>query len=201
MKILLSLILLISSVACTSTKPTTQSNANGNVDADQTSLAATNKVEGQTISLNEQGISFILPTDWRKIEAAESDEDTFTWRGPDKTGLSINVSLYRPEYGNRSIEEETDYFYSRHKEGGSEDLRLLVISGVRGVHFLVDGESWEVINDRPEKDLYRFIKWSSQYMYKGKRRIMIATLSGPVTSFSKHRETLYGILNSISFIQ
>ena len=63
----------------------------------------------------------------------EADRVSFRWRGPNNTRFGVNVSMYEPEYGNRSIEGETNSFYRDHK--GDEDLRFLEIDGVRGRAF------------------------------------------------------------------
>ena len=200
MKLLLSTILLTISLTC-NINNCAPANAGGDASDSQLTPTGNDKAGGARTTLDEQGLSFILPTGWRKDESAEADDGELAWRGLGKTKLSITVSIHKPEYGGRSIEEETERFYRVHKEGGSEDARLLEIGGVRGVHFLVDGESWEVASGSPRRDFYRFIRWSAQRMYKGERQILSVILSAPVSSFSSQRDTLYGILNSIEFIQ
>ncbi len=151
----------------------------------------------QTVALNEQGIFFTLPTYWRKEEeTTEADRGRFIWHGPDDTRFSLNISLYKPEYGNRSIEDETNSFYQDHKQGGSEDVRLLEIDGVRGVHFRRDSEG---LDKRYQPDMPKSIKFSAQRIYKGQRQIIFIDLSSPARSFPRHQAVLYGILSSIKF--
>jgi hypothetical protein len=205
MKTLLSVLLFIlftASLACYPVNGSIQNNTNSNANAGQRP-ADNNKVGGQRTTLNEQGITSILPIDWRKDESTNADAGEFTWHGPDKAEFSIIVSYYKSEYGNHSIEEETDEDYRSLKKIGHEDVRLLEINGVRGVHFLpLDDERWKVREDgQPERDQYSFIRWTAQRMYKGKRQTILVILSSPVRSFSRYRDTLYGILNSIKFIQ
>jgi Biopolymer transport protein ExbD/TolR len=175
-----------------------QTSANGHADASRRASDNNHGAGGQRVTLSEQGISFVQPVGWRRDESAEANEGEFAWHGPDRTMLRVQVAFARPEDTSGSIEEETDRFYRDHKEGGSEDVRLLEIDGVRGVHFLVDDE-WPYGGYEMERS--RFIRWSGQRMYRGRRQIIFAVLSSPVRSFSRHRATLYGILNSIRFIR
>jgi hypothetical protein len=155
---------------------------------------------GERTALNEQGISFVLPAGWH-YEGADIGEgelegnDGFTWRGPDETSFSIDAGFARPEdtissvEGETAIEEETNSFYRMHRDGGSEDVRLLEIDSVRGVHFIAGD------------DIDKSIKWAYQRMYRGRRQVVFVTLTSPTRSFNRHRERLYGILNSIRFIR
>jgi biopolymer transport protein ExbD len=151
----------------------------------------------QTVPLKAQGISFTLPADWHKEdESTEADSSKFIWRGPDNTRFSLNISLHQPEYGNRSIEDETNSFYQDQRQGGSEDVRFLEIDGVRGVHFRRD---WDWFDERSQPEMQKLIKWAAQRIDRGKRQIIFADLSSPARSFARHRATLYGILHSIKF--
>lgn len=166
-----------------------------------------NMAGGQRVTLNEQGISFILPTGWHRDDRPlpirlRRGEGLFTWLGSHRTGIEINIGFA----GNlsRSIEQETDAYYRTHRN--AEDARLLEIDGVRGVHFLVDLEGWFLVDDeRPhegfEMALSRFIRWQGLRMHRGRRQYIIVELSAPVRNFNEHRSTLYGILNSIRFIR
>jgi len=196
MKILLVISVFLSAFVGCFVKSATQGTVNQGAATDN------NQVAGQSFNLSEQGITLTLPKDWTRDESREADQGEFGWLGPEKMELSVIVNLYKSEYGNHPIEEETDKFYQDHKAGGSEDVRLLEINGVKGVHFLPgDDEMTKVRGGKLEKDLYRSIKWASQRMYKDKRQIIFVTLTCPVSSFSKHRETLYSILNSLKFTQ
>jgi biopolymer transport protein ExbD len=180
-----------------------------NVNASRSQYASLNdnQAGGRTVTLKEQGMSFAIPVGWRKDdESIEVERVSFGWRGPDNTSFALSVSMYRPEdkpeYGNRSIEDETNSFYRDHK--ADEDLRFLEIDGVRGVHFRRDSEDWNwdaLKNSRYQKELHAFMKWNAQRMYGGKRQVISADLSCPARSFAKDQDTLYGILQTITFTQ
>lgn len=153
----------------------------------------------RAFTLEGQGIALTLPAGWRRD--AEENEGEYRWSGPGGAELSITVSSYRPEYGGRPAEEETEEFFKAHKEGGSQDVRFLEIDGVRGVHFIVDDEVWKLPGGKPREEFYRFIQWSAQRAYKGKRQVVTVSASAPVQSFSAHRDALYGVLASLKFLR
>jgi hypothetical protein len=206
MKTLLYVILLASSLVCNPVNSAAQTNINRNANTGRRASDNNNKAGEQRVTLNEQNISFILPTGWRRGKAPgfrlRPGEDSIIWLGPDRTMISIDVGFA----GNlsRSIEQETDAYYRTHRN--REDARLLEINGVRGVHYLVDYEwSYLIDDERPhqgfEMELSRFIRWQGLRMHRGRRQNIVVQLSAPVRSFSGHRDTLYGILNSIRFIR
>jgi biopolymer transport protein ExbD len=158
-----------------------------------------NRATWRTATLAGHGMSLSFPVGWHnEDESRETDRSEFSWRGPGNCKVSVSVSLYKPEYGNRSIEEETNSFYEDHKRGGSEDARLLEIDGVKGVHFRGD---FEGLNEHYEPGLRKFIKWDAQRLYNQKRQIIFVDLSGPAENFGKDQDVLYGILQSIKFTQ
>ena len=82
-------------------------------------------------------MSFIFPKDWHKDDQSiEADGFSFTWRGPNNSMFAAHISMYKSEYGNGTIENETNSFYQDHK--GEEDLRFLEIDGIKGVHYRRD---------------------------------------------------------------
>ena len=199
---LLALSLAPCSVGCK------KSPGNTNVNASRGQYSAVNDNQaGRRVTLKEQGISFTIPVGWRKDdESIEADHVSFGWRGPDNARfllwVSVNKPEDKPEYGNRSIEDETNHFYETHK--GDQDLRFLEIDGVRGVHFRRDSEDWNwdaLKSGRYQKELHAFMKWNAQRMYGDKRQVIGADLSCPARSFAKDQDTLYGILQSIKFTQ
>jgi hypothetical protein len=195
-RILLFITLSACSLACSSANNVTLSQATGNAKASQ-QASDKSRSNGQTVTLGEQGLSFTLPMDWSKDEQRTVAADgEFAWRGQDSTRLIITINRYKPEYGGRSIEEETDRFYQLHKEGGSEDVRILEVGGLRGVHYLINDE-----NSSDELSKKRTIFWASQYVHKGQRQVLFVNLSSPAKNFAGHRDALYSILNSIKFIK
>lgn len=166
----------------------------GNKTADEPQNATPdNATTGQTVALSEQGISFHLPKDWRNDgEPLTSDRAWFQrWNGPDKMVLTVYIADYKPEYKQDSIKDSLNNYYNEQKRGGAKDVRYLEINGVRGVHYQSPLDEVKTLA----------VKWGAQYIYKGKRRILEMSLLCPNSNFTSRREELYGILNSIQFLQ
>jgi biopolymer transport protein ExbD len=153
--------------------------------------------ESRIFSWTETGTTLTLVPGWRRT--VESDDNSErSWRSTDGATFSIRVALYKPAYGNRSIEDETNGFYNDHKKYGEEDLRYLEIDGVRGVHYLRDDKSMDA-ESRPQDE--KRIIWNAQRLYNGERQIINVTILAPATSFSTQRDQLYCLLQSIKFSQ
>lgn len=152
-----------------------------------------NAATGQTVALSEQGISFRLPKDWQNDgEPLATDRAWFQrWNGPDKLVLTVYISDYKPEYKQDSIKDSLNNYYNEQKRSGGKDVRYLEINGVRGVHYQSALDEVKTLA----------VKWGAQYIYKGKRRILEMSLLCPNSNFTTRREELYGILNSIQFLQ
>ena len=192
MKIFISFFLCVFLFTCNFVN--TSGKAQGNASAGQRA-SGNNTLKGQTIKLSGQGMSFTLPTGWRKGPKVFAGDDTSRWRGPGNTLLAVWFSKYDPKSGTGSIEKETNDFYEDHKKGGSIDVQLLEIGGVRGVHYLVDNESSE------DGIMQRTIFWVGQYLYKGERQVIFVNLTSPASTFTRNRNALNSILHSIKFIK
>jgi biopolymer transport protein ExbD len=199
---LLALSLAQCSVGCK------KSSGNTNINASRSQYVNDNQAGWRTVTLKAQGISLNIPVGWHKDdESIEADHVSFGWRGPDNTRFAVSVLMYKPEdkpeYGNRSIEDETNSLLRDHK--GDEDLRFLEIDGVRGVHFRRDAKDWidweALKNGRYQRELEKFIKWLGQRTINGKRQGISVDLSCPARSFARDQDTLYGILQSIKLTQ
>ena len=147
----------------------------------------------QTENWARFGVAFKLPPGWKKTN---EDDDSMDWEGPANLKFRLVIGLYKPEYGNFSIEDETRGFYEDHRKYGEEDLRYLEVGGLKGVHYLRDNETFDQRNHMYKA---KFIIWNSQWLYKGRRQVVIVNLSSPVEMFPKDRGTLYGIMQSMTF--
>jgi hypothetical protein len=184
--LLLSILLALSTTGCqaVSKNPSGTQQVSPNVS----------QATGMTITWAEKGMSFTVRQNWHRDKMDEDGE--MTWVGPGNARILIRVAPYKPEYGYTSIEYETDKFYEDHKKYGEEDLRYLEINGIRGVHYLRDEKGWdESYHPQDEK----VIIWDAQRMYKGRRQIIFVNVRSPAKAFTKDRDTLYGLLQSIKF--
>jgi len=145
----------------------------------------------------ETGMVFTLIEGWRRNFESDDNSER-AWISTDNSRFSVRVTPYKAEYGNRSIEEDMNGFYQDHKKGGDEDLRYLEINGIKGVHYLRAEKGFD--KNYASQDEKRII-WNAQRMYKGGRQIINVTVSSPTQEFTKDRDTLYGLLQSIKFTQ
>src|SRR5262245_19788939 len=191
MKVILSITLLVLLLSNSAFKAGL--NPDSKTAAEQQNVGKDNATDGQTVALTEQGISFHLPKDWRND--AEPLSTTLAWFqrwfGPDKIVLTVYISDYKPEYKQNSIKESLNDFYNEQKRSRAKDVRYLEIDGVRGVHYQSPLEEANTLA----------VKWEAQYIYKGKRRILAMSLLCPNSNFTQRRDELYGILQSIQFLQ
>ena len=139
------------------------------------------------------GVAFKLPPGWKKTD---EDDHSMDWEAPGNLKFRLVINRYQPEYGNFSIEDETRVFYEDHRKYGEEDLRYLEVDGLKGVHYLRDDEAFD---QRYRVYKAKFIIWNSQWLYKDRRQVVTVNLSSPVEMFAKDRETLNGILQSMTF--
>jgi biopolymer transport protein ExbD len=145
----------------------------------------------------ETGMVFTLIEGWhRNFESDDNSERA--WISTDNSRFSVRVAQYKAEYGNGSIEDETNKFYQDHKKGGEEDLRYLEIDGIKGVHYLRAEKGFD--KNYASQDV-KVIIWNAQRMYHGGRQIINVRVSSPTQGFTKDRDTLYGLLQSIKFTQ
>lgn len=79
MKSFLTILLLTFSLACQSVNSTSQTKANVNTDIKSRS--------SQSVTLQDHGISFLLPVGWNKDETSDTDEGDSSWLGPNTLEL------------------------------------------------------------------------------------------------------------------
>jgi biopolymer transport protein ExbD len=181
--------LMCLSAACHSAASNSASKPQLNANFDPNSV--------RTFVWPETGLVFTLMQGWRRdLESDDNSERAWISRGNSR--FSVRVTPYKMDYGNRSIADETNQFYEDHKRGGEDDLRYLEIDGIRGVHYLRDEKGFDK-NYAPQNE--KIIIWNAQRMYKGARQIINVRVSSPTQDFTKDRDTLYGLLQSIKFTQ
>ena len=154
-----------------------------------------NQPKTQLVKWTKYGVAVTVPAGWLKTDEND-DEGELSYVGPGNLKLSIHVAGYKPEYGGFSIEAETESFYEVHRKYGEEDLRYLEVDGVKGIHYLRDGQTWDA---RYQMYDAKFVIWNGQWIYKGSRQVVMINMSSPARSFTKDRVTLYQILQSIKF--
>jgi len=184
MKIILAITLLTFSLAQCAYQ------SNGNQTA-----ATNNSAGGQTITWEEQDVSFTVPKGWRK-EKTEI-EDNFKLQGPDDTSLSIDVLTLKAETSpERELAEHEGML--RRQADKFDEVRYLELDGVKG---LLSRANTRAAVDGAADQGDVIINWVAYRRYKGKQQFISLLLGSPRNSFSKRRDELYGILASIKLKQ
>lgn len=145
---------------------------------------------GQTVTWEQQGITWTLPASWRKNDVRS---ETLSYSGGDMH-LSVNISVM-PQMANL-VEQSNKAMYegakTQQKIGKYDEVRWLEIDGVRGVGFR------ESVQERP--DDIRRLQWQAYRTYAGSTQLINMILSTNSGDFSKHQDTLYGVLYSTKVV-
>jgi hypothetical protein len=145
---------------------------------------------GQTVTWEQQGISFSFPKGWSKMEGTKT---TFNYRSPsmaDAAFLGVNISPMDKGFPTDiSIKAFYDQAVNRRARGEVTEVRWLEIDGLRGVEFL---------ESPPETaDGIRRLQWQAYRTYQGQIQMVNIILSTQGQYFDRHQDALYGILYSM----
>jgi hypothetical protein len=141
----------------------------------------------QSTEWTEQGISWKLPTAWKKMDVKK---ETFNFSGPNNGFLLVNISAMSADFPvDSSITAYYDQAVQQMKNGKYERVRYLEIDGVKGV---------EWIEAPPEgKDDPRRHQWIGYRSYLGQTQMLNVMTSARADNFSKHADTFPAILYSM----
>lgn len=148
---------------------------------------------GQSVSWNQQGITWMLPSKWTKMS---EESKSFNWKSPgswDAAFLLTNISVMDDTFPTDvSIKAYYDQAVGRQKQGEVSEVRWLEMDGVRGVQFL---------ETPPEgKDSPRRMQWIAYRKFGGQTQMVNIMLSSQGQHFEKHKDALYGILYSTKLV-
>lgn len=145
---------------------------------------------GQTVSWDQQGMSWTVPANWSK-SSEESKE--LLWRSPggsDAANLIVSISPMDESFPTDiSIRAFYDGAKTRAKNGEVDELKWVEIDGLKGVQFR---------ESNPEKpDGIRRLQWLAYRKYAGQVQMVNLMLSSSGKGFPQHQDAMYGILYSI----
>jgi len=159
-------------------------------DAEKPKLTAAQQTISDSaaeIKWNEQGISWKLPSGWKKMDVKK---ETFNYQSPDNAFLLVNISMMGDDFPMDS--SRTAYYdqaLQQLKQGKYESVRYLEIDGVKGV---------EWVETPPEdKDGPRRHQWIGYRNYLGQNQMLNVMLSTKGTNFEKHRDDFPAIMYSM----
>lgn len=114
----------------------------------------------QEVSWTEQGISWKLPSAWKKMDLGK---ETFNYSAPDNAALLVNISPMSADF---PVDVSTTAYYGlavqQMKNGKYEKVRYLEIDGVKGVEWVEAPPEW--------KDDPRRHQWIGYRSYLSARR-------------------------------
>jgi hypothetical protein len=145
---------------------------------------------GQPVTWEQQGITWTLPANWRKVSVEKSE---FNYGTP-PTFMGVSISPMADDF---PTDASLNAFYKgaqdRMKNGEIDELKWLELDGVKGLQFR------ESNPDKP--DGLRRLQWMTYRKYAGQTQLVNIILSSDGKTFPKVQDTLYGVLYSTKIVQ
>jgi len=145
---------------------------------------------GQTVTWDQQGITWTLPANWKKQDVRN---ETLSYGG-DGAFLSVVVSVMpqMDKFTDVSIKAMYEGAKTNQKIGKNDEVRWLALDGVRGVGFREAKQ--EMAGD------IRRLEWQAYRTYAGQTQLVTMILSTSDSAFPKHEDELYGIMYSTKIV-
>jgi hypothetical protein len=145
---------------------------------------------GQTVTWDQQGITWTLPPNWKKQEVRN---ESLSYGG-DGAFLSVVVSVMpqMEKFADVSIKAMYEGAKTNQKIGKNDEVRWLALDGVRGVGFRESKQ--EMAGD------IRRLEWQAYRTYAGNTQLVTMILSTDSGNFPKHEDELYGIMYSTKIV-
>lgn len=142
---------------------------------------------GQQVEWEEQGITFTLPKNWKKMNVGKT---SFNYGSPDQAFLIGTISVMPDDFPSEiSLKAQYESALQQLKNGKYENVRYLEIDGVKGVEF---------IETMPEdKGDPRRHQWLGFRNYLGQNQQLNIILSTKGGNFEKHRDDFPAVLYSM----
>ncbi|MDX6694104.1 MAG: hypothetical protein QOF02_1707 [Blastocatellia bacterium] len=140
---------------------------------------------GQTVTWDQQGITWTLPAGWKKQNV---DTKNLLYTAGDGAVLIGSISTMDDSFPTDiSLKAFYDGAKTRKKAGEVDELRYLELDGLRGVQF----------RESPEKpDDFKRLQWLAYRKYAGQTQMINLMLSTSNKNFAKHQDEFYAILYS-----
>ena len=145
---------------------------------------------GQTVTWDQQGITWTLPANWKKQDVRN---ETLSYGG-DGAFLSVVVSVMpqMDKFTDVSIKAMYEGAKTNQKIGKNDEVRWLALDGLRGVGFREAKQ--EMAGD------IRRLEWQAYRTYAGQTQLVTMILSTSDSAFPKHEDELYGIMYSTKIV-
>lgn len=144
---------------------------------------------GQTVNWDQQGITWTLPANWKKLNV---ETKNFSYTGGDGAVLVVSISTMDESFPTDiSLKAFYDGAKTRKKNGELDELRYLEIDGLKGVQF----------RESPEKpDDFKRLQWMAYRKFAGQTELVNLILSNTSKNFAKHQDEFYAILYSMKLV-
>lgn len=145
---------------------------------------------GQTVTWEQQGITWTLPANWRKNDVR--NELLSYSGGGAHLSVAISVMPQMADLADTSIKAMYQGAKTEQKVGKYDEVKWLELDGLRGVQFR------QSVQERP--DDIRRLEWQAYRKYGGSTQLITMILSTNSGDFSKHQDALYGVLYSTKVV-
>lgn len=146
---------------------------------------------GTETKWDEQGISWRLPSGWKKQDVKK---EQFFYMGPDNSSLIVSISVMPDSFPmDISLKAYYEQALQQLKNGKYEQVKMLDIDGIQGVEF---------VEAPPEgKDDPRRHQWIAYRTYLGQKQQVNVMTATKGTNFSKRTDDFAAIVYSTKFVK
>lgn len=142
---------------------------------------------GKEITWNDQGISWKLPDNWKKID---EKKESINYGSPDNAFLIGTVSVLGDDFpSDISLKATYDSSLQQLKNGKYQSARYLEIDGIKGVEFMEAAPE--------EKDGIRRYQWIAFRKYQGQNQQLNIMLTTSQNKWDKHTDDFPAVMYSM----
>jgi len=144
---------------------------------------------GQDVKLDEQGISWKMPANWKKQDVSKN---SFTWGG-DGAFMTVSISPMADDFPtDMSLNAFQQGAKVRKKNGEVDEVKWLELDGIRGVEFR---------ESKTEKaDDIRRLQWMTYRKFANQTQLVNFILSTSGGKFENRSDELYAIMYSTKIV-
>jgi hypothetical protein len=148
---------------------------------------------GQEVKWDQQGMTWTVPKDWKKMSVETKSLLWSSRSGGDLASLIVNISPMAEDFPTDiSLKAFYDQAVTRKKNGEVDEVRWLELDGVKGVAFR---------EATPEgADDARRLQWLTYRKYAGQTQMVNLMLATAGRSFDKNKDAFYAILYSTKLV-
>ncbi len=145
---------------------------------------------GQPVPWDQQGITWTLPPNWKKIDV-HNESLSYGGNGAFLT-VAISVMPQMESIVDTSIKAMYEGAKTQQKIGKYDEVRWLELDGVRGVQFRESKQE--------EAGDIRRLEWQGYRKFAGNTQLVTMILSTDSGKFPEHQDELYAIMYSTKLV-